>query len=207
MSGSDQFDVPARRAQAELLIKRSRFIATVDFVADRAAFGKLLDRQRADYPDAGHHCWAYVAGVPGGLRAADKSDDGEPRGTAGRPMLNVLEHSGVGYVGAIVTRYFGGVKLGAGGLVRAYSQSVGAALDALTRRTHFVTREWAVTMPYALLASVEHWLATTPIQVTDKAFADDVSLVLQVPLQQTRSARDMLATLGQGSIRVVEEQD
>ena len=196
----DRFAVPAGRHSVEQSIKRSRFIATVDYVADRAAFGQLLAEQRQRFSDAGHHCWAYIAGQPGDLRAADKSDDGEPRGTAGRPMLTVLEHSDLGFIGTVVTRYFGGTKLGAGGLVRAYGGSVGMALDALPTRVHFVTSLHHVRMPYTRLASVEHWLASTDIVVADKTFGDDVVLDLEVPLSQIDEAHAALAMLGHGDV-------
>ncbi len=200
MIGVDRFAVPAGRHSVEQSIKRSRFIATVDYVADRGAFEQLLADQRQRYPDAGHHCWAYVAGQPGDLRMADKSDDGEPRGTAGRPMLTVLEHADLGFVGAVVTRYFGGTKLGAGGLVRAYGGSVGAALDTLPTRPYFVTSAHVVRMPYSRLASVEHWLAETDIEVTDKTFVDHVELYLNVPLSQVEETRSALALLGHGDV-------
>lgn len=197
---ADRFAVPAGRHSVEQSIKRSRFIATVDYVADRTAFEQFLAAQRQRFPDAGHHCWAYIAGQPGNLRAADKSDDGEPRGTAGRPMLTVLEHSDLGYIAAVVTRYFGGTKLGAGGLVRAYGGSVGLALETLPTRAHFVTSLHHVRMAYSLLASVEHWLAGTDIVIVDKTFGDDVVLDLAVPLSQIDDARAALAMLGHGDV-------
>ena len=207
MTDADRFPVPAARVSAELEIKRSRFIATVDFVADRAAFEQLLSAQRERFPDAGHHCWAYLAGAPGDLRCADKSDDGEPRGTAGRPLLNVLEHSGLGFVGAVVSRYFGGIKLGAGGLVRAYTHSIGAALELLDTRTHFITETHDLQVPYTRLASVEHWLATTDIEVAGKQFADEVTLRLQVPVSKVEEARATLAALIQRDIVWQRDRD
>jgi len=88
----------------------------------------LLSELRNEFPDANHHCWAIILGSPDASHGQDQSDDGEPKNTAGKPMLNVLQHSGLGHVMAIVTRYFGGVKLGAGGLVRAYSSAVSEAI-------------------------------------------------------------------------------
>lgn len=200
MTAVDRFDVPAQRQSVEQVIKRSRFIATVDHVDTKAAFATLLADEKGRWPDARHHCWAYIAGAPGDLRTADKSDDGEPRGTAGRPMLTVLEHAGLGFVGAVVTRYFGGTKLGAGGLVRAYGQSVGAALAQLATRPHFVTEPLQVSVPYSLLSSIEHWLAATDIVVADKSFDEAVHLTLRVPLSQAETTRAAIATLGQGAI-------
>jgi uncharacterized YigZ family protein len=107
----------------ELIIKKSRFIACVQPMADRAGAQKVVAQLRAEHPGAAHVCWALLAG---GQSAA--VDDGEPSGTAGRPMLDVLRHQDLEGVLATVVRYFGGVKLGAGGLVRAYTDSVAQAL-------------------------------------------------------------------------------
>jgi conserved hypothetical protein TIGR00257 len=107
----------------ELLIKKSRFIACVQPMADRAGAQQVVASLRAQHPGAAHVCWALLAG---GQSAA--VDDGEPSGTAGRPMLDVLRHQDLEGVLATVVRYFGGVKLGAGGLVRAYTDSVAQAL-------------------------------------------------------------------------------
>jgi uncharacterized YigZ family protein len=124
------YPVPALRHREELLVRRSRFIATLAPAPDESAAQTLIRSVREEFPDATHHCWAFVAGPPGDTARVGMSDDGEPHGTAGRPMLTTLLHSGVGEVAAVVTRYFGGVKLGKGGLGRAYS---GAVADALLR--------------------------------------------------------------------------
>lgn len=113
----------AEAVHAEVLIKKSRFIACVEPVQDRAAALKVVARLRAQHPGAAHVCWALMAG---GQSAA--VDDGEPSGTAGRPMLEVLRHQNLEGVLATVVRYFGGVKLGAGGLVGAYTDAVAQAV-------------------------------------------------------------------------------
>lgn len=113
----------AEAVHAEVLVKKSRFIACVEPVQDRAAALKIVDRLRAQHPGAAHVCWALMAG---GQSAA--VDDGEPSGTAGRPMLEVLRHQNLEGVLATVVRYFGGVKLGAGGLVGAYTDAVAQAI-------------------------------------------------------------------------------
>jgi uncharacterized YigZ family protein len=121
-------------AHAELEVKRSRFLATVRRVADEAAALALVAEHRRLHHSAGHSCSAFVIG-PGQLLVR-ASDDGEPSGTAGLPMLNVLTGAGLSDVAAVVTRYFGGTLLGAGGLARAYSGTVAVALEnaALVRR-------------------------------------------------------------------------
>ncbi len=123
------YNIPAKKHRAETLIKRSQFITTIAHVADANEANAFVATIKKEYPDASHNCWAYVAGKPGDTASIGMSDDGEPHGTAGKPMLNVLLHSEIGEIAAVVTRYFGGTKLGPGGLVKAYSGSVKNALE------------------------------------------------------------------------------
>lgn len=112
-------------------IKRSRFITTLAHAESREQALAFVESIRREFPDATHHCWAYAAGPPGDTARVGQSDDGEPHGTAGRPMLNQLLYSGVGEIVAVTARYFGGVKLGTGGLTRAYQNGVKEALALL----------------------------------------------------------------------------
>jgi uncharacterized YigZ family protein len=131
--------------ESELVIRKSRFIGCVRPIADRAAAQAVVAALRAQHPDANHVCWALIAG---GQSAA--VDDGEPSGTAGRPMLNVLLHQDLEGVLATVVRYFGGVKLGAGGLVRAYTDCVAQALKGAVHVPIVSTRTLYCRAPYAL---------------------------------------------------------
>jgi uncharacterized YigZ family protein len=131
MNGPTGFPIPAQPHRAEQSIERSRFIASIAHAPSAAAAREFIDAVRAEFPDATHNCWAFVAGPPGDTAAIGMSDAGEPHGTAGRPMLDVLIHSGVGEIVAVVTRYYGGTKLGTGGLVKAYGGSVQHALATL----------------------------------------------------------------------------
>ncbi|MBB3194946.1 IMPACT family protein [Roseateles terrae] len=139
----------AAPVHAELIIKKSRFIACVEAVADRSAALARVDQLRAQHPGAAHVCWALMAG---GQSAAN--DDGEPGGTAGRPMLEVLRHQDLEGVLATVVRYFGGVKLGAGGLVRAYTDAVAQALLTGEKVPMVRMRLLRCQLPYAQ----EGWL-------------------------------------------------
>lgn len=130
------------------MIERSRFITTLERAASADEARTVIDRVRAEYPDASHNCWAYIAGPPGYSAAAGFSDAGEPHGTAGRPMLDVLLHSGIGEVVAVATRYFGGTKLGKGGLVRAYGGCVQRALASLPTLELVQRREILITVAY-----------------------------------------------------------
>ena len=135
----------ARPVHSELLIKKSRFLGCVQPVAGRAEALAVVERLRAEHPGAAHVCWALLAG---GQSAAN--DDGEPGGTAGRPMLEVLRHQQLEGVLATVVRYFGGVKLGAGGLVRAYTDAVAQALLQAEKLPLRRVVTLAVRVPYAL---------------------------------------------------------
>lgn len=124
-----RFKVPTDMVSAEHVIKKSRFIGWAAPAQSREAALAWLAKARQQYPDARHHCWAYLLGGSAAATQAAANDDGEPSGTAGKPILNVIQHKGIGNVVVIVTRYFGGVKLGAGGLVRAYSGAAEAVLS------------------------------------------------------------------------------
>lgn len=132
----ETYPVPEKAAEAETEIRRSRFIARAAPVASRDEALDVVERARRDHPQARHHCWAYVIGAPGRATSAAMNDDGEPSGTAGKPILGVIEHKAIGDIAVVVIRYFGGVKLGAGGLVRAYSGATEAVLSVLAVRHH-----------------------------------------------------------------------
>lgn len=120
-----------RPVRANLEIKKSQFIAFAYPVASRDEAMFHVEQLRLEFPDARHHCWAYIIGDPNNTTSAGFDDDGEPNGTAGRPILNVLQHKAIGNVIIIVVRYFGGIKLGAGGLTRAYAASAQLAVDEM----------------------------------------------------------------------------
>ena len=123
--------IPAERVQTEIKIKNSRFICTLEHTPSIEAAHAFISDIKKTYPDARHNCWAFMANEPGSTRSIGMSDDGEPSGTAGMPMLQVLTHGDVGEISAVVTRYFGGTKLGTGGLVKAYTEAVQVAIEAL----------------------------------------------------------------------------
>ncbi|KAA0015850.1 IMPACT family protein [Salinicola corii] len=163
-------------------IEKSRFICWLCHAPDNAAFDALLQEARLTYPDASHHCSAFIAGAPGEQVAIGFSDDGEPGGTAGRPMFQALEGSGMGQIGAVVTRYFGGTKLGTGGLVRAYTQSVLKALDTLPRRPFTERRAVAIQVAFSNEAETRRWLADHDIPIASADYdSQGARLVAQWP--------------------------
>lgn len=161
---------------SDLLIKKSRFIGCVQPVADRAAALAVVASLRAEHPAAAHVCWALMAG---GQSAAN--DDGEPGGTAGRPMLEVLRHQQVEGALATVVRYFGGVKLGAGGLVRAYTDAIAQALLGATLVPLVRLRSVRCTVPYALEGLVRRELAAAGAVLESVAHGDDVAFAFSLP--------------------------
>ncbi|UYF99145.1 IMPACT family protein [Halomonas sp. GD1P12] len=137
------------RFEAELVIEKSQFIAWLCHAPTPEAFETLLKAARSAHPSASHHCSAFIAGPPGEQTHIGFSDDGEPGGTAGRPMFQALSGSGLGEIGCVVIRYFGGTKLGTGGLARAYAQSVNKALETLPTREIVERTSYRVKVDFA----------------------------------------------------------
>ncbi len=163
---------------AELVIKKSRFIARVEPMTDRAAAQAVVASLRAEHPGAAHVCWALLAG---GQSAA--VDDGEPSGTAGRPMLDVLRHQDLEGVLATVVRYFGGVKLGAGGLVRAYTDSVAQALLKAHKVPIVRQRALRCEVPYALEGLVRRALDNAGATLREVRHGESVHFDFSLPEQ------------------------
>jgi uncharacterized YigZ family protein len=176
-----RYPVPAAAHRVAQVIDRSRFLATVAPAPTVAEAQAVLRAVREEFPDATHHCWAYVVGPPGSTGQVGMSDDGEPHGTAGRPMLTVLLHGGVGDVVAVVTRYYGGTKLGTGGLVKAYGGAVQEALATLPRRDRVDAVALTVRVGYAAIGAVQPLWALHEAEVREEAFAAEATYLLAVP--------------------------
>lgn len=166
----------------ETEIKHSRFIAALRRVDSPADAQDFLDEQRRIHPDARHHCWAYVTGNEVSERAERSGDDGEPGGTAGIPMLQVLRARELVDVAVVVTRYFGGIKLGAGGLVRAYSGAVAAAVDVADGESRLLGRErlelLSLDVGHAVAGRIDAELRGRGITVVDTAYGAEVTFTL-----------------------------
>lgn len=173
--------IPAHPISIEYEIKKSRFIARVAPIADRAQAMDLLEQAKRDYPDARHHCWAYILG---NQVSAAMSDDGEPSGTAGKPILNVLQHKHVGDIMLIVIRYFGGIKLGAGGLVRAYSTTAQMAMDALPLQEQVNLHLVEILCEFSQEQLFRHWAIGHEALVNDVDYKQKVALSLALPEHQ-----------------------
>ena len=181
--------------------KRSVFVCRLRRVADEEAARGVVDEARRDDWDAGHHCSAFVLGPDGAT--VRSNDDGEPAGTAGMPMLEVLTHAGLTDVVAVVSRWFGGTLLGTGGLARAYSGAVRAALDEAQLLTRIRVREVDVQVGHDVAGRIEHDLRARGIGIADVRYAQQVTLRLQVPVVEAGGLPDLLAELTGGSAEPV----
>ena len=183
-------------AQDEFIINKSRFIGhgrpceteqdALDFLAD----------MRAKYKDATHNCYAYIIGPNMGVMRY--SDDGEPGGTAGMPIIEVMKARAVTNCAVVVTRYFGGVLLGAGGLVRAYTQGAAAALNACGVGVMHPTARYLMEIGYPLLSRMDYFLKDEPVIVEDRAFTDVVTYTLVVRCADEAGFVERLANLSDG---------
>lgn len=188
--------------QHELLIKKSRFIACVQPMTDRAAAQKVVAQLWEQHPQAAHVCWALLAG---GQSAA--VDDGEPSGTAGRPMLDVLRHQDLEGVLATVVRYFGGVKLGAGGLVRAYTDSVAQALLKAEKQAIIKLRFLICTAPYAMEGMIRRELEAAGATLDNVAHGDNVRFDFSLPDGDAAAFTARLNEAGHGRIFWIDPEE
>ncbi len=161
----------------EIVIKKSRFIGVVEPIRKEEDIAILHQKYKDKYPDANHHCLAAVYDKMGSIQRFD--DDGEPSQTAGMPMLNVLQKQGLTNVCAVVIRYFGGIKLGAGGLVRAYSKTVGDALLNAKKTVRTPLIKSSITASYADAAKLERLLENT-VTILDKVYKDTVTFTIEL---------------------------
>lgn len=200
----DYYQSPTHEQRFDLEIKNSQFITTIRRTRGRDEAKAFIEEMNLRYPDANHNCWAFVAGAPNNVHLWDQSDDGEPKGTAGKPMLNVLQHSNFGEITVVVTRYFGGIKLGAGGLVRAYSQAVVEALDQLVWEEIYPRQTVFIKIAYPIMGKVEYWLENSDIDVEDKQFGENINITLAVIERTWAEQKQALIDLCQGNITIIE---
>ncbi|HIF56784.1 MAG: YigZ family protein [bacterium] len=193
-----RYAVPSRIYRVEELIQRSRFITTAAHAPDANAANAFVDSVRELFPDATHHCWAFVAGPPGSTAHIGMSDDGEPHGTAGRPMLTILLHSGVGEIVTVCTRYFGGVKLGTGGLSRAYAGGVKLLLQTLPTELKIKRVHVSVRVAYPHVESLQRLLDDLEVIVEHEDYGEEVRYQIAVPVMTLGTLREQLAQLTSG---------
>ena len=201
-----RYPIPAGRARVQGVIRRSRFITTATPAATTEAARAFIAEMRTEFANASHNCYAFVAGPPGSTAQVGMSDDGEPSGTAGRPMLSVLLGSGVGDIAVVVTRYYGGTKLGIGGLVRAYGGGVKTVLAELPLTEKVARTTVQMRGSYHWVTPVERLLPAFEAQIADQTYAADVTWRLSVPVERAPGLTAALVELSHGEIVVDQEE-
>lgn len=186
----------------EEAIRRSRFITTVGRASTEEEVRTFVEAVRREFPDATHHAWACVTGPPGSTRQVGMSDDGEPHGTAGRPMLQVLLHAGVGEVVAVGTRFYGGTKLGRGGLGRAYAGGVQEALRTLALEERVNRVRLRIRLGYAHVDPVWRALGEAGGERLDERFLGRVELHIGLPAPAVEAFQARVADLTAGEAEV-----
>ncbi len=186
----------------EFLIRRSRFLTHCAHTPDPQTARAFIEQIRRKYADATHNCWAYAAGAPGDTALIGYSDDGEPHGTAGRPMLQLLLHGSVGEVCFVVSRWFGGVKLGTGGLMRAYQESVRNNLSTLPVCQRVQENTLTFSIAYAYLDSLRRILPVYEARIESEIYQIDVNVVIRLPGESTIAFIHALTELTSGSVSV-----
>lgn len=201
---SSRYLIPAATHRVEESIKRSRFISSAAHTPDSESAKAFIAEIKAEFPDATHNCWAFAAGPPGDTAQVGMSDDGEPHGTAGKPMLNTLLHGEVGEMSVVVTRYFGGTKLGTGGLVRAYSSMVNLVLESLPTKEKVDTATIVATIPYPSVTLFKRMLPDFEAEVSEEMFTEEAAFELVLPEEHLSKFSSTLSELtdGRGKIEV-----
>lgn len=181
MSESSSYLVPAQELVIEQDIKKSRFIASVSYAADKETALSYIQKISGKHKSATHNTFAYVIGNPNGGADVGFNDDGEVGGTAGKPILSVLQMRGIGDVVAVVTRYFGGTKLGAGGLVRAYSGTITMALDNLKLKERVNLVEIKIAVGYEFENAVRTLFDREGLKIKDVLYTEEVCVIADIP--------------------------
>lgn len=195
-----RYPIPASETRVELRVKNSRFLATVAPVFTVEGAKAFVSRIKSEFADATHNVPAYVVGH-GAAVTAHCNDDGEPAGTAGRPVLAVLQGSGLGDCAIVVTRYFGGTKLGTGGLVRAYGDAARAVLDAVPRAEKVPTHTVLFAVPYALFEQVRLLVEAHNGRILDETFAADVTITARFAVERLPAFQQALLELSNGALQ------
>ncbi|AYA42263.1 IMPACT family protein [Xenorhabdus nematophila] len=190
--------IPAASVSFTEEIKKSRFITLLEHTSGVDEAKLFIQSIKEHYPDARHHCWAFVAGAPDDSQQLGFSDDGEPTGTAGKPMIAQLIGSGVGEITAVSVRYFGGIKLGTGGLVKAYGNGVQQALKLLGTEYKVPQKLYQLRCEYSHISMVEQLLQQFSGQVIASDYAENVTLQISLPATLVGEIGDKLRDLSRG---------
>ena len=200
----EEYRTVMHQAEAELVEKRSRFIATVKPVQTEAEAVEALESLKKQYWDAKHNVYAYVIEENNIQRY---SDDGEPAGTAGVPVLDMIKKEGLSNLIVVVTRYFGGILLGTGGLVHAYSKSAKMGIEAAKPVTMRLCREVMLECDYSMFGKLQPWILNQGLKISDINYADNVSLCVFVPVVTVKGFVDELIDMTNGKIKISQGEE
>lgn len=175
------YQVPADASQIELEVKRSRFLGFAARTMGTESAKAFLQSLKEKYPDAGHHCYGFIAGAPWDSNLYGFSDDNEPSGTAGMPIFSHLKHNNIGEITVVIVRYFGGTKLGTGGLARAYSDAAKEAINALALKDYIEMQTCQLVLEFAQEAQIRKAIKDVGGSVTNVYYTHQVTLEVQVP--------------------------
>lgn len=195
--------VPAAPVTGMAEIKKSRFITLLAPTRGIESAKAFIRQTQGQYASATHHCWAYIAGPPWDSAQCGFSDDGEPAGTAGRPMLAQLQGAGIGEITAVAVRYYGGIKLGTGGLVRAYGGGVKQALKLLTRVEIVPQVEFVVFCRYEQQPWVDLLVKHVAGQIVQSDYGDSVKIRLAIPYDKVSEAGRKLSDISRGALQLM----
>ncbi len=188
---AEPYFYPEKSSKFTEEIKRSKFITHLQPVSSKQQAVEFIAKIKGIYPDARHWCWAYIIGNPTNTATIAMTDDGEPHGTAGKPMLAILQNRNIGDIVAVSVRYFGGIKLGTGGLVRAYSNGVIGALAENYLAKKVKLSELSLKFPFALESSIRHFLQERKIEIKSANYSNQVEISITIPQKNLAIAGEL----------------
>lgn len=198
-SATDEYKTLQKEVRAETKVQGSRFIATASPSRTKSEAEEFIAKIRKQYHDATHNCFAYRCGTDGSQFRFN--DDGEPNGTAGKPLLAAIDKLELTDVVIVVTRYFGGTKLGVGGLARAYAAAAEEALTSADRVTKYVLDSLTIYFPHSQIGNVMHVASKCGARIVDTSYAEEVQLILEIRQSKAEDLRSLLINQTSGNIR------
>lgn len=191
------YHTPIADCQATLIIKKSEFLGFGFAICSREQLIQHVTQLRQHHPNANHICYGYILGNPNNTTSAGFDDDGEPNGTAGKPILNVLQHKNIGNCGIVIVRYFGGIKLGAGGLTRAYGSTAQAVVEHMALRQFVATTTISILTTFANEAFVRHLIGSFNATIQNTTYTQKVQLDIQITASDVHKLADKMGIHGQ----------
>ncbi len=188
--------------RTEMTIKGSLFLCSMGHANTVEGARAFVDAVKKEFADATHNCWAFAVGPPKDTARVGFSDDGEPHGTAGRPMLTALHHSGVGELVCVVTRYFGGIKLGTGGLVRAYQGAVLDNLQTLATKERITPAFMHIVFEYSYIVLFRRLLPSFEAEILEEHFTADAAFTVRLPEEHVPAFTEELTNMTDGMVLI-----